>query len=221
MRLFSEVLTAWVMQQQSLSVPMLTLLQTQEISTVNDYLPNNSMVGEELTSSLEEEALEQLKREYFQDQYLYADKIWIKQEKLVQKLCLNFWSLRELSITASNFDDTLSVTCEDENFVKNCQEYIADATADRVDGYSFVASYKEAEIAAPQEKRSKLLELLDEIVYHQQQELEMLKISLLKMHKPRLIGSKLIGKTRTISIQPSPPKIAQLYIDPNAPEFPE
>lgn len=64
------------MQQQSLSVPMLTLLQTQEISTVSDDLPKNSMVGEELTSNLEEEeALEQLKREYFQDQYLYADKI--------------------------------------------------------------------------------------------------------------------------------------------------
>lgn len=58
-------------------------------------------------------------------------------------------SLKELSIAASNFNDNLGVACEDDDFVKICQEYITDATADKVDGYSFVASYKEAEIAAP------------------------------------------------------------------------
>lgn len=64
------------MQQQRLSVPMPMLVQTKEISTVSDYLPKKSMVGQELTSSLEEEeALNKLKREYFQDQYLYADRI--------------------------------------------------------------------------------------------------------------------------------------------------
>lgn len=63
------------MQQQSLSVSMLTLAQTKEISTVSESLPKILMVGEELTPSLEEEALDQLKREYFQDQYLYADRI--------------------------------------------------------------------------------------------------------------------------------------------------
>ncbi|HCF30761.1 MAG TPA: hypothetical protein DEV81_27015 [Cyanobacteria bacterium UBA11049] len=130
-------------------------------------------------------------------------------------------SLRELSIAASNFNDNLSVACEDEDFVKICQEYITDATADKIDGYSFVASYKEAEIAAWKEKRSKLLELVDEIIHRQQRELEMLKASLLKMHRLGLIGNKLIGKTRTITIQSSPPKVSQLHIELNAPKFPD
>jgi hypothetical protein len=64
------------MQQQSLSVPIPTLVQTQGISTVSAYLLKNSMAGQELTLDLvEEETHYQVKREYFQDQYLYADKI--------------------------------------------------------------------------------------------------------------------------------------------------
>lgn len=61
--------------------------------------------------------------------------------------------------------------------------------------------------------------MVDEIIYRQQRELEMLKASLLKMHNLGLIGNKLIGKTRTITIQSSPPKVSQLHIEPNAPEF--
>jgi len=64
------------MQQQSLSVPMLTLAQTKQISTVSEYLPKNSMVKEELTLDLvEEETHYHLKCEYFHDQYLYVDRI--------------------------------------------------------------------------------------------------------------------------------------------------
>ena len=48
----------------------------------------------------------------------------------------------------------------------------------------------------------------------------MLKASLLKMHNLGLIGNKLTGKTRTITIQSSPPKVLQLHIELNAPEFP-
>ncbi len=70
-------------------------------------------------------------------------------------------------------------------------------------------------------KKNKLLELVNEIIHRKQRKLELLKASLLKMHKLGLIDDKLTGKTRTISIQPNPPKIAQLHIEPNAPESPE
>lgn len=116
---------------------------------------------------------------------------------------------------------TSAIALEYREFVKICQGYITNATAEKVDGYSFVASYKEADIAAPQEKKNKLLELVNEIIHRKQQKLELLKASLLKMHKLGLIDDKLTGKTRTISIQPSPSKIAQLQIEPNAPEIPE
>ena len=116
---------------------------------------------------------------------------------------------------------TSAIALEDREFVKICQGYITNATAEKVDGYSFVASYKEADIAAPQEKKNKLLELVNEIIHRKQRKLELLKASLLKMHKLGLIDDKLTGKTRTISIQPNPPKIAQLHIEPNAPESPE
>ena len=116
---------------------------------------------------------------------------------------------------------TSAIALEDREFVKICQGYITNATAEKVDGYSFVASYKEADIAAPQEKKNKLLELVNEIIHRKQRKLELLKASLLKMHKLGLIDDKLTGKTRTISIQPSPPKIAQLHIELNAPEIPE
>ena len=116
---------------------------------------------------------------------------------------------------------TSAIALEHREFVKICQGYITNATAEKVDGYSFVASYKEADIAAPQEKKNKLLELVNEIIHRKQRKLELLKASLLKMHKLGLIDDKLTGKTRTISIQPSPPKIAQLHIEPNAPEIPE
>lgn len=130
-------------------------------------------------------------------------------------------SLRELSIVTSSFNNKLSIAGKDEYFIKICQRYIADATADKINTYSFVASYKEAEIAAWKEKKNKLLDLVDKIIYRQQRELEMLKALLLKMHKSRLIGSKLTGKTRTIAIQSSPPKVSQLQIEPNAPELPD
>ncbi len=65
------------------------------------------------------------------------------------------------------------------------------------------------------------MELVNEIIHRKQRELELLKASLLKMHKLRLINNKLTRKTRTISTQPSPAKIAQLRIEPNASEFPE
>lgn len=57
-------------------------------------------------------------------------------------------------------------------------------------------------------KKNKLLELVNEIIHRKQRELELLKALLLEMHKPRLIANKLDGKTRTISIQSSPPTIA-------------
>jgi hypothetical protein len=90
----------------------------------------------------------------------------ISPEALFQQM-----SLRELSISASNFNDNLGVAGENEDFVKIYQEYIADATADKVDGYSFVASYKEADIATPLEKKNKLLELVNEIIHRKQRKL--------------------------------------------------
>ena len=116
---------------------------------------------------------------------------------------------------------TSAIALEYREFVKICQGYITNATAEKVDGYSFVASYKEADIAAPQEKKNKLLELVNEIIHRKQRKLELLKASLLKMHELGFIRNKLIAKARTISIQPSPPKIAELHIEPNAPEFPK
>lgn len=130
-------------------------------------------------------------------------------------------SLKELSIAASDLSTTLLETTNDEEFVKVCQEYIAKATADKVDGYSFVAWELEANIAAWQEKKNKLLELVDEIISRKQRELEMLKSSLLRLHQLGVISNKLEGRTRAITIQPSPPKIAQLHIKPDAAEFPE
>ena len=102
---------------------------------------------------------------------------------------------------------TSAIALEDREFVKICQGYITNATAEKVDDYNFVASYKEADIAAPQEKKNKLLELVNGIIHCKQQELKLLKALLLEMHKPRLIANKLDEKTRTISIQPSPPTI--------------
>ena len=73
-------------------------------------------------------------------------------------------SLKELSIAARDLSVTLSQTTQDEEFFQTCQDYITDATADKVDGYSFVAAYLEADIAAWQEKKNKLLEMVDEIL---------------------------------------------------------
>ena len=140
----------------------------------------------------------------------------LSQEALFKQL-----SLKELSIAASDLSTTLLETTDDEEFLTLCQEYIADATADKVDGYSFVASDLEIDIAAWQEKKSKLLELVDEIISRKQRELELLKASLLRMYQLGIIGNKLAGKTRSIAIQPSPPKITQLHILPDSPEFPE
>lgn len=130
-------------------------------------------------------------------------------------------SLKELSIAANDLSNSLAETSDDEEFLNACQEYISNATAEKVDGYSFVASYLEADITAWQEKKNKLLELVDEIIYRKQRELEMLKTSLLQLHQLGLISNKLEGKTRAIAIQTSPPKITQIHIKPNAAEFPE
>jgi hypothetical protein len=90
---------------------------------------------------------------------------------------------------------TSAIALEDREFVNFCQEYITNSTDDKVDGYSFVASYKDADVAAPQEKKNKLLELANKIIHCKQRELELLKASLLKMHKLGLISHKLIAKT--------------------------
>lgn len=140
----------------------------------------------------------------------------LKKEALFKQL-----SLKELSIAASDMSTTLLKTTNDEEFLKVCQEYIAKATADKVDGYSFVAWELEADITEWQERKSKLLELSDEIITRKQQQLELLKASLLKMHQLGIISNKLEGKTRSIAIQPSPPKITQLHIQPDSPDFPE
>ena len=68
------------MQQQSLSVPTLALVQRKEISAkCPEQLPQNYLGESELTliefAVLVEEIHWQLKCEYFQDQYLYADRI--------------------------------------------------------------------------------------------------------------------------------------------------
>lgn len=141
--------------------------------------------------------------------------------ELRKEVLFKHLSLKELSIAASDLSTTLLQTTDDEEFLKVCQEYIAKATADKVDGYSFVASDLEIDIAAWQEKKSKLLELVDEIISRKQRELELLKASLLRMHQLGIIGNKLDGKTRSIAIQPSPPKITQLHMLPDSPEFPE
>jgi succinate dehydrogenase flavin-adding protein (antitoxin of CptAB toxin-antitoxin module) len=43
---------------------------------------------------------------------------------------------------------TSAIASEDRKFVNFCQEYITNATAEKVDGYSFVASCKDGDIAA-------------------------------------------------------------------------
>jgi hypothetical protein len=130
-------------------------------------------------------------------------------------------SLKELSIAARDLSTALSQATQDDEFLQACQDYISDATADKIDGYSFVAAYLEAEIAAWQEKKNKLLEMVDEIIARKQRELEMLKSSLLRLYSLGLIDNKLEGKTRAIAIQPSPPKITNLLIAPDSPDFPE
>jgi hypothetical protein len=130
-------------------------------------------------------------------------------------------SLKELSIAARDLSTALSQATQDDEFLQACQDYISDATADKIDGYSFVAAYPEAEIAAWQEKKNKLLEMVDEIIARKQRELEMLKSSLLRLYSLGLIDNKLEGKTRAIAIQPSPPKITNLLIAPDSPDFPE
>ena len=82
-----------------------------------------------------------------------------------------------------------AITSEDEEFVKICQEYITNSTDDKVNGYSFAASCKDADIAALQQKKNKLLELANQIIRRKQRELELLKASLLKMHKIALISN--------------------------------
>ena len=67
--------------QQSLSIPKLALAQTKELSTKGPgQLPQNYPGESELTSLefaalAEEEIHWQLQREYYHDQYLYADKL--------------------------------------------------------------------------------------------------------------------------------------------------
>lgn len=142
-------------------------------------------------------------------------------EEIAPEALFREMSLRELAVTASDLNAALSTAADDNEFLKTCQEYITDATTDKVDGYSFVAAYLEADIAAWQEKKQKLLELVDKILHRKQRELELLKSSLLKLHQVGLIPSKLDGKTRTITIQASPPKVTHLRIPPDSPEFPE
>ena len=100
-------------------------------------------------------------------------------------------SLKELSIAARDLSATLSQTTQDEEFLQVCSDYISDVTADKVDGYSFVAAYLEADIAAWQEKKNKLLEMVDEILARKQRELEMLKSSLLRLYSLGLIDQEL------------------------------
>lgn len=78
-----------------------------------------------------------------------------------------------------------------KNFSKFARITISDVTADKVDGYSFVAAYLEADIAAWQEKKNKLLEMVDEILARKQRELEMLKSSLLRLYSLGLIDQEL------------------------------
>lgn len=63
--------------------------------------------------------------------------------------------------------------------------------------------------------------MVDEIITRKQRKLEMLKSTLLQLYQLGLIDSKLLGKTQAIAIQPNPPKITRLHIQPDSPQFPE
>lgn len=63
------------MQQQSLSVPKLTLLQVETSSDDEQQLLQQHLVAKETASILEQETRWQHEREYYHDQYLYVDRI--------------------------------------------------------------------------------------------------------------------------------------------------
>ncbi len=65
----------------------------------------------------------------------------LKQENFPQKLYSRQWVWKILSIAARNLSVTLSQTTQDEEFLQACEDYITDATADKIDGYSVVAAY--------------------------------------------------------------------------------
>ncbi len=50
-------------------------------------------------------------------------------------------SLKDSIHCRRNLSVTLSQTTQDEEFLQACEDYITDATADKIDGYSFVAAY--------------------------------------------------------------------------------
>jgi hypothetical protein len=111
-------------------------------------------------------------------------------------------SLRELSFEAARIDELLESEEDDgDDLLERLQDYLADATAAKVDGYVLYKEYLDQEIEIWKTKRDALLEICGKIILAKESRLKSLKETILRLHETGLIGDRLLGKDKAIEIR--------------------
>jgi hypothetical protein len=111
-------------------------------------------------------------------------------------------SLRELSFEAARIDELLeSGEDEGDDLLERLQDYLADATAAKVDGYVLYKEYLDQEIEVWKAKRDALLALCGKIILAKEARMKSLKETILRLHETGLVGDRLLGKDKAIEIR--------------------
>lgn len=132
-------------------------------------------------------------------------------------------SLRELSFETAQLAAIVDIPTQGEQneLYAQLQQYLAEATETKVDGYVLFKEYLEAEIATWKTKKQSLVEMCDRLLAHKQSQLDALKRSLIVLHEQGLIPDYLIGKNKAIQILPNPKPTVTLLGQPEDSDFPD
>jgi hypothetical protein len=111
-------------------------------------------------------------------------------------------SLRELSFETAKLAAIVEDSDSDE-FFKELQAFLVDATADKVDGYVLFKEYLDAEIEQWKAKKEALIEMCDRVIVAKELQLKSLKQTLIALNEQGLVADYLMGKNKAIEIRPN------------------
>ncbi len=127
-------------------------------------------------------------------------------------------SLQELSTEAVAIAQILETDSDDEDdLFQQLQQYLAQATQDKVDGYCWYQEMLKTEIEEWKQKKKTLSQMCDRIIEQKEKQLNSLKQNLLKLAELGLIDHYLMGKNKAISIRPNPKPSVEVFRDDYVP----
>lgn len=130
-------------------------------------------------------------------------------------------SLRELSVEAVQLAQQIEDNPVEDNegsLDEILQEYLKEATTEKIDGYCFYADHLQSEIELWKQKRANLSAMCDKVIESLERKLNALERSLLYLHAQKLISKEIQGKYRGIEIRTSQPKVEVLIPESELPQ---